>query len=214
MNALTTSTNTYIGSSLEPSAPSFVNDYYTTASSHQNSDTKVTIEPVFLSVGHPISGVSPVFVPMNVVIVGGTVISYPATWKKQLTVDYFNLGQSLADLKDPAADDWQIDEPVYEAATQVASALMAAQYPVPKLFSHGNKSVVFNWETSDNRNLYLTVSKDYVSGMVSSPARIERRVQMPVGLLINSTHASEFVEWTKSGRPVLALGWSIETTAF
>ena len=171
------------------------------------------VEPVLLTVGDVYTH-NVAIVPLNTVVIGSSFVSYPANLAPyHLAADYGDLGQTLAELKDSTDDECQIDEPVYDIATQVASSLMAHFYPAPKVFSHGPKSVVFNWEASDDRSLYLTISKDYVSGLLSSPSKIERRVQVPVAMLIKGSLLRPFVEWTKHGRPVVSSGGLLETAA-
>jgi len=87
-------------------------------------------------------------------------------------------------------DDWGIEPAVYEAARYVALQLMAKDIPPPRLFNHGPKSVVFNW-TSNNSGmaLYLTVSADKVSALISSPARIQRRMEIDYSKLPNTIYA-------------------------
>ncbi len=173
----------------------------------------VQIEPVVLTFGD-MQSPNVQIVPLNTVVMGNSFVCYPANSSPQLASDYGELGETLAELRDSSADDeWLIDEPVYDIATQVASSLMALSYPAPKIFSHGRKSVVFNWEAADDRSLYLTISKDYVAGLLSSPSKIERRVQVPVALLVDTSLVRPFVEWTKSGQPVVSIGNLLETTA-
>jgi hypothetical protein len=103
--------------------------------------------------------------------------SVPVIWKSELNEEYRELGEALSEmiaLEDE--DEWRIDTSVYSAATYVASELKAYKVPAPRLFSHGPHSVVFNWSnTSDN--LYLTISANRVSALLSSPERIVHRIE-------------------------------------
>jgi len=104
--------------------------------------------------------------------------SVPTVRQLELQHGYQELGEALSQLTElEEGEDWKIDTPVYDAARYVAMELMASSIPVPRVFSHGSKSVVFNWER-ETRNLYLTISADRLSALISSPERIERRVEV------------------------------------
>jgi hypothetical protein len=115
----------------------------------------------------------------------------PVIGYRELSGDYGELGQALSEMTQfEQGDEWKIEPPVYEAARYVAGQLMAKDVPPPRLFNHGPKSVVFNWTSSNNdKNLYLTVSADKISALISSPARIERRVEIDYSKLPNAIYA-------------------------
>lgn len=100
----------------------------------------------------------------------------------ELIQKYQELGQALNEMTElEEGEEWRIDSPVYDAARYIASELMKMSLPAPRIFNHGPKSVVFNWSVGIN-NLYLTISADRMSALISTPERIQRRV--------DSTHGS------------------------
>ncbi len=107
----------------------------------------------------------------------------------KLRSEYRELGEALSEMTElDAQDEWKIEAPVYDAARYVAVQLMANAFPPPQLFNHGAKSVVFNWSNKDN-NLYLTVSADKISALISSPERIKCRVDVDFSRLPNTIYA-------------------------
>jgi hypothetical protein len=97
--------------------------------------------------------------------------------------EYLEIGEALSEMVELDEDDeWKIDKSVYAAACRVAVALMATPYPAPRIFNHGPESVVFNWSTGTN-DLYLTVSANRISALLSSAGRIERRTSYPANQL-------------------------------
>jgi hypothetical protein len=103
-----------------------------------------------------------------------------------LTQEYLELGEALSEMVELEEDDeWRIEEPVYTTARRIAAELMAAPYPAPRIFNHGPKSVVFNWACETN-NLYLTISSNRISALLSSPESIERRIDYSVKQLLNT----------------------------
>lgn len=114
-----------------------------------------------------------------------TFSSLPVIWKSELSQDYKELGTALAEMTELGEEDeLKIDTAVYEAACHIASALMANSYPAPGIFTHGPKSVVFDWSTGPN-NLYLTISADKLSALISTPERIKRRMEYSLQELLN-----------------------------
>jgi len=106
-----------------------------------------------------------------------TFSSVPIVSTSEINLEYAELGEALAEMTQlELGDEWKIDQDVYQVACQVAIELSATSFPAPQIFSHGPKSVVFNW-TRGNNNLYLTISSDYLSALVSSPERIKRRLE-------------------------------------
>jgi len=89
---------------------------------------------------------------------------------------YIELHQALTELHNLDDDDWKIQTPVYFASVQVAATLLEYDIPKPAVFTHGTKSVVFNWSGQDV-DLYLTVSKNRLSVLVSSAEGIEYRTE-------------------------------------
>src|SRR6266567_3812547 len=86
-----------------------------------------------------------------------TTIPSPTVLEIQ-AAEYAELEQALSDLRGLDDDEqWKIDDTVYSASVQVAAVLMQNSVPTPSVFTHGSKSVVFNWSAEGN-NLYLTVS--------------------------------------------------------
>ena len=109
-------------------------------------------------------------------VLRGTLSSVPTIWQSELGKQYRELGEALNELSElQEGDEWKIEAPVYEVACDVASELMTLSYPAPSVFTHGPESVVFNWSYGTN-NLYLTISSDSVSALISTPKRIERRL--------------------------------------
>lgn len=103
--------------------------------------------------------------------------SVPVMFDTELKQDYQELGQALSEMTElEEGDDWKVEQAVYQTACHVAAELMAYSFPPPHVFTHGPKSVVFNWSDQAN-NLYLTVSADRMSVLVSSPERIKRRIE-------------------------------------
>jgi len=91
---------------------------------------------------------------------------------------YSELSQTLTELGNSSQDDeWHIDIEVYNTSVQVAAALFDKNIPTPHVFSHGPKSVVFNWEDGRN-NLYLTVGKSRLWAAVSSASEVKTRMEL------------------------------------
>jgi hypothetical protein len=140
-------------------------------------------------------------VPLNQVLIK-TFSNTPVIWQSDLGKQYQNLGEALTQMTElDEGSEWRIDKPVYQAACFVAAGLMANSFPAPRVFSHGPESVVFNW-SHQNNNLYLTVSADRISALISSPERIKRRLDYSAKQLLNydsllasirSAHSEQFV---------------------
>jgi hypothetical protein len=126
----------------------------------------------------------------------------PVLWNSDLSQGYQELGEALGEITElDEDDDWRIDPPVYNAARYVASELMRMSFPAPRIFNHGPKSIVFNWSSGTN-NLYLTISGDLMSALISSPERIQRRIDYAANQLIDSPLALFYIEAAYSGKPV------------
>jgi hypothetical protein len=111
-------------------------------------------------------------------IVGRIFNSVPVLSSNDLSGQYKELGVALTEMsRVEEGDDWNIEGPVYEAARYVASELKQFSVPTPQIFNHGPKSVVFNW-TNGSTSLYLTISANRLSALVSSPERIQKRVEV------------------------------------
>lgn len=127
--------------------------------------------------------------------------SVPVIWQSELDQNYQDLGQALEEMTQlDEADDWKIEQAVYQVACQVAVELFANSYPAPQVFSHGPKSVVFNWSRGTT-NLYLTISSDAISALVSSPERIQRRMRFSNKELLESTSVFRGLLSAHSGQP-------------
>jgi hypothetical protein len=107
----------------------------------------------------------------------------------ELFDEYRELGEAFGQMAEPDEDDdsW-IEAPVLNIARNVAVELMTSAFPVPQIFNHGPKSLVFNWIYGRD-NLYLTVSSRNVSILVSTPEKIKRRVEYPLGEFLKHEHA-------------------------
>jgi len=104
----------------------------------------------------------------------------PVIGAGELRSDYQELGSALTEMtRVDIAEEWKVNAPVLEAAKFVASQLAAGGFPAPQIFNHGPLSIVFTW-THQADTLYLTVSADKVSALLSTPERIKRRHQSPL----------------------------------
>jgi hypothetical protein len=142
-------------------------------------------------------------VPMNQVLMK-TFSSTPVIWDTQLVKEYQGLGEALTQMTELDEESkWGIERPVYEAACFVAAGLMINSFPAPRVFNHGPKSVVFNWTDTNSNNLYLTVSADRISALVSSPERIKRRLEFPTERLLDYGNLLGSIRSAQLERPVL-----------
>jgi hypothetical protein len=102
--------------------------------------------------------------------------SVPVVWESELAVEYHELGEALGQMTDlENGDEWRIDRAVFDTACFVAAGLFLTEQSAPRVFTHGPKSIVFNWGR-ENADLYLTISADRVSALISSPERVQRRI--------------------------------------
>ncbi len=117
-----------------------------------------------------------------------TMVSSTGVWPSEQVHEYLELRETLNEMvKLEEDDEWRIDKPVYATACYIAAELKkVAPYPVPvpHIFNHGPKSVVFNWSVG-SKNLYLTISSNKISAMVSSPERIEWRIDHSLNQLMS-----------------------------
>jgi hypothetical protein len=106
-----------------------------------------------------------------------TFSSVPVLSQAEITESYRELGDALAELATlDEGSEWKVDAAVCDAACYVAGELMTKPIPAPQVFSHGPKSVVFTW-TRGNNSVYLTISADRLSALISTPKKIQRRVE-------------------------------------
>jgi hypothetical protein len=119
--------------------------------------------------------------------------SVPAT--NQVT--YAELQEALTELHSlDDGEDWKIQTPVYNSSIQVAAALFVNGIPAPEVFSHGSKSVVFNWPGKDV-SLYLTVTKNRLAILISSIKGIEYRAEIVAD---NASEADRFFTALRTAR--------------
>jgi hypothetical protein len=132
-----------------------------------------------------------------------TFSSVPVIWQSELIQEYQGLGEALGQMTELDEDsEWKIDPPVYDAARFIAAGLMINSYPAPRILNHGPKSVVFNWPRG-NSNLYLTISADRVSALISSPERIQRRVEFTLTDLLNPAQVLSALQPANFEQPTL-----------
>lgn len=99
--------------------------------------------------------------------------------------EFLEVGETLSEMVElDEEDEWKIEEQVYTIACRIAAELMYSPYPAPRIFNHGPKSVVFNW-TRETKNLYLTIGSSRISAMLSTPERIENRINISIDHLQN-----------------------------
>jgi hypothetical protein len=132
--------------------------------------------------------------------------SVPVIVELELRQNYQELGEALSEMIAlEGADEWRIEPSVYHAASYIAARLMEDSVPAPKIFTHGPESVVFNWSDDDNDNLYLTISADEISALISSPERITRRIDYSASQFLNPAHLLPF---SHLGKPLLLISRS------
>lgn len=131
-----------------------------------------------------------------------TFSSVPVISQLELRQEYQELGAALSEMTElEEGDEWKIEPSVYNAACYVAAGLMAHSFPAPRVFNHGAKSVVFNWSYAED-NMYLTVSADHISALISSPERIKRRVEYSLNELTDPTVALPAISAAYFKKPV------------
>ncbi len=144
-------------------------------------------------------------------VFGTSFTRVPMIWQSELAEEYQELGYALSTMTElDETDEWKIEQPVYEAASNVAVQLMANAYPAPRVFTHGPKSVVFNW-SQDNNNLYLTISADKLSALISTPQEIKRRIDYPASAFLNPAFVLTSLESTGSRQPLTVITSSAST---
>ena len=88
---------------------------------------------------------------------------------------------------------------------------MARKFPAPQVFNHGPKSVVFNW-TNQAKSLYLTISSEKISALLSSPDRIHYRVDLQASERIDQSLLLPAMRAAQLGQSVLVSGNSAATS--
>jgi hypothetical protein len=118
-------------------------------------------------------------VPLSFGTCTGVMASVHATTNVPTTQveGYRELSETLSELSNIQDDEWHIESEVYDTSIQVAAALLDKNIPTPHVFSHGPKSVVFNWGDGEN-NLYLTIGKCRLWATVSSASELKARVEL------------------------------------
>lgn len=141
-------------------------------------------------------------------IVEPTNISALAISQSELISQYEDLGAALNDLAEIDDEEWSIDDSVYYVACYAASSLMDNGIPAPKVFTHGSKSVVFNWVAA-SKNLYLTLSENTISALISNPKNIEARLQFNVTQLESPEVIYSSIDLLRSGGEAVAVSASV-----
>lgn len=94
------------------------------------------------------------------------------------TISYKELEKDLDDLYKDNEEVINLNDPVYKMAVKVIGLLKEKNCPVPLIFVHGYleypKSVVFDWKIED-LNLYITISSESISTLISTPKSILNR---------------------------------------
>lgn len=140
----------------------------------EGPEPTVTNEPLIPRIVSNSSGMPIDSFETRTIRISSPVVSVVST--NEIYQEYHDLGNALKDLKELADDeDWGIEKPVFDSACQIAGALMQLSIPAPRIFTHGQKSVVFNWSDSSGNNLYFTISSDELSVLISSRERIKKR---------------------------------------
>jgi hypothetical protein len=142
------------------------------------------------------------FVATSSQIVRTTFSSIPVIWQSELGQEYRELGDALSQMTEiDQGSEWGVEPPVYGAACFIAAGLMANSYPAPHVFNHGPKSVVFNWSCEAN-NLYLTISADRISALLSSPERIQNRIEFSATDLLNPMLLLSTIQSVHPDKPI------------
>jgi len=142
-------------------------------------------------------------------VVSDSFVSGVGMWQTELSAGYQELGQALVEMGEATEEDWAIDAPVFNVANYIAGALMNSAYPAPKVFSHGPKSVVFNW-ANERENAYLTISAECVSALVSSPERIKFRFDVSTIDLVDPSRLFPAMTSAQLGEPVVTRDGSLD----
>lgn len=133
------------------------------------------------------------------------IISTSSSTATTVTVEWVNyqiLGSALKSLQqyDEVDNQWKIEDGVYESACYIALNLAAGAFPTPQIFTHGPKSIVFNW--CDGRtSRYMTISQNRITVMVSTPERIEKRIEYAMPQLPDKATAFGYLAAAFNQRP-------------
>lgn len=141
------------------------------------------------------------------ITIGQTEISVSAILQPELRSQYEELGEALNELGEMDDDEWHVDPDVYHVACYAASSLMDNGFPAPQVFTHGPKSVVFNW-LAGSRNLYLTLSRSVISALISTPKSVEHRLQFTVAQLESQETIFPLIEQVCFGRETVNISAS------
>jgi hypothetical protein len=122
---------------------------------------------------------------------------------------YLELSSALKDMSLADEDEDRIEPEVYRHACAYAAEVIQRHLPVPKIFSHGPQSVVFNWHNG-GLNRYLTISRNSLSILISNSAKIIRRkdVQPTLGpellntVLLDAASEGTTLPMSNSSAPV------------
>lgn len=121
----------------------------------------------------------------------------------RISIEYQAVGEALGQLvHSDLDDDWRIDDQVYQSACTVAAQLIARAIPAPRVFAHGSRAVVFNW-TSGTENRYITISKDTLSVLVSTPEKIQRRCEYKMSRILKEGSDIALMAAAVEQRPLL-----------
>jgi hypothetical protein len=128
--------------------------------------------------------------------------SEPIISQSELIREYQEVGDALGEIYmlDERDECW-VEPHIVNVAGYIAAELMVNAFPAPQIFNHGAKSVVFNWELKTD-NLYLTISADRVSALISSPERIKRRVEYSLDALTKNGRVAPTIQSMYYERPV------------
>jgi hypothetical protein len=140
------------------------------------------------------------------VLSGGVVTSVSATTNEPniQTESYRALSETLNELSNSSEDDeWHIDDDVHKTSIQVAAALLDKNIPAPHVFSHGPKSVVFDWHDGEH-NLYLTVGKCRLWVAISSASEVRARLELTAPTKNVAAAFLEGLQQSFINRPVLS----------
>jgi hypothetical protein len=148
--------------------------------------------------------------PTTSVVLCKSFASTSSLWRQELDTQYRELGETLSELRHSCDEDFKVDESVYNAASRVAAVLASRSCPAPKVFTHGPKSAVFSWEDG-SKCVYLTVSANHLSALVSTAEQIKQRIEFSTKTLQQTTLVVAAIESAQLERPVLAKGDAFDT---
>lgn len=157
------------------------------------------------TIGSSLTGNPNVPLQQASLVLGTAFSNVPVILKSELMNEYQEVGLALSEMNElEEGDECKIKAPVYNTACFIASVLMAISVPPPRVFTHGPDSVVFNWANQAD-NLYLTISADRMSALISSPERIKRRIEWTTKELMDPSLALSSIKAAYLGEPVKVL---------